>query len=447
MSPIPSIPEQVRAYARAKKLWSPGDKLLVACSGGGDSVALLLILQELAPTEGLELSAAHLHHGLRGKDADADAHFVMELCRQSGIPCTVGSCDVRAVAKERKVGLYEAGRTLRRAFLLDTAREVGANRIAVGHTRDDRAETLLINLLRGTGLRGLTSMRPRQGRFIRPLLGIGRNALRDYLRERGQSWREDSSNIAGGVRARLRNEVFPLMDAIGRTDSAAMLGRVAEILAREEDLLHALGRYWAKQLASDAGIVVEGLVKLPVDLARRVVVDTFGRQGLSEERWLALWEWMQSGAIGQIEISNNRTFMAELGVLRLLTEDALEIPAWEPATLTVPGRLELPQFGTTLVACAVDEVPTGADAIYGAVPVPEHLVVRSRQPGDRIKLPGGTKKLQDLFVDAKIPRRQRDRIPLVMLGDEVLWAVGVAKAVGNSDKSGADWAVYKNPQR
>ncbi len=448
MSQIPTLTEQVRAYARAKKLWSPGDKLLLACSGGGDSVALLLILQELAETEGLELHAAHLHHGLRGNDADEDARFVEELCLRLGISFRLGRCDVRGEAKARKVGLYEAGRTLRRAFLLDTSQEVGATQIAVGHTLDDRAETLLINLLRGTGLRGLTAMRPRQGKFIRPLLGLGRKALRDYLREREQPWREDSSNIAGGVRARLRNEVFPLLGEIGRTDAAAMLGRAAGILAREEDMLHALGAFWARQLATGDGIDLGGLVKLPADLARRVVVDAFGRQGLTEERWEALWEWVKSGATGRIEISDSRSFVAERGVLKLLEEVELDAPGLETGILTVPGRLELPQLGMALVACLPEEVPAGADAIYGVEPVPEHLIVRSRQPGDRIRLPGGSKKLQDMFVDAKIPRRRRDLIPLVVLGDEVLWAVGVAKATGYGSKTGGQWAVYlqSNPR-
>ena len=438
----PSIVEQVRAYAQLKKLWSPGDKVLVACSGGGDSVALLLILSELAPTEGLELSAAHLHHGLRGEEADGDARFMEELCRQLGIPCAVGRCDVRKVAMERKVGLYEAGHELRRAFLLETAQEAGAIRIALGHTLDDRAETLLINLLRGTGLRGLASMRPRQGKFIRPLLGLGRKALREYLTEFGQSWREDSANISGGVRARLRNEVFPLLDEIGKTDSAAILGRAAGILAREEDMLHALGSFWAKQLATDDGIDLGGLVKLPADLARRVVVAQFGRQGLTEERWEALWEWIKSDAHGRIEISDNRSFVAERGVLQLLGEEELKITGLQPGILTVPGRLELPQVGITLVACRPEEVPAGADAIYGGEPLPESLVVRLRQPGDRIKLPGGTKKVQDLFVDVKIPRRERDRIPLVVLNDMVLWAIEVAKAVGCTNNSNASWSIY-----
>jgi len=442
MSRIPTIVEQVRAYTQAKRLWSPGDKVLVACSGGGDSVALLLILHELAPTEGLELSGGHLHHGLRGKEADEDARFVQELSRTLSLPCTVGHCDVRRVAKERKVGLYEAGRELRRTFLLDTAQEVGANRIALGHTLDDRAETLLINLLRGTGLRGLTSMHPRQGKFIRPLLGLGRKALREYLQERGQVWREDSSNIAGGVRARLRNEIFPLLDAIGKTNSVVMLGRAAEILSREEDLLHTLGRFWAKHLTTEGGVELAGLRKLPADLARRVVVTAFGRRGLSEERWVALWEWLQSGGAGHIEINENRSFIVERGVLRLISEEELEAPVLEPGILTIPGRLELPQLGMALVACLPDEVPTGADAIYSAESVPKRLIIRARQPGDSIRLPGGSRKLQDLFVDAKIPRRQRDLIPLVLLGDEVLWAVGVAKAAAHMNCVGGKWALY-----
>jgi tRNA(Ile)-lysidine synthase len=442
MSQIPTLPEHVRAYARAKKLWQPGDKVLLACSGGGDSVALLLILHELASVEGLELHAAHLHHGLRGNDADEDARFVEELCRRLGIQLTLGRCDVRGEARARKVGLYESGRELRRTFLLDTAQEIGATHIAVGHTLDDRAETLLINLLRGTGLRGLTSMRPRQGQFIRPLLGLERRALRDILQERGQEWREDSSNLAGGVRARLRNEVFPLLDDIGKTDAAAMLGRAAGILAREEDMLHALGHFWAKQLANDEGIELAGLRKLPADLARRVVVEAFGRQGLSEERWEAVWEWIKSGAKGHIEVSNSRSFVAERGVLKLLGEDELAMPALETVILTVPGRLDLPQLGMALVACMPDEVPAGADTIYGVEPIPECLTVRSRQPGDRIKLPGGTKKVQNLFVDAKIPRRQRNLIPLVVMGDMVLWAVGVDKAAEFELEINKQWAVY-----
>ncbi|HTR97285.1 MAG TPA: tRNA lysidine(34) synthetase TilS [Candidatus Acidoferrales bacterium] len=189
-----------------------GSRLLVAVSGGADSSALLVALASVAPELGLELAAAHLHHGLRGADADGDRDHVRALCAKLGVPLVDARCDARA--RMRAAGLSgEAGlRTLRRRFLLSAARRTGADAIATAHTADDQLETVLMRLARGTGLAGLGGMRPRHGRWLKPLLGATRLEIERDLGAAGLAWREDASNAAPDrFRNRIRHDVVPAL--------------------------------------------------------------------------------------------------------------------------------------------------------------------------------------------------------------------------------------------
>ena len=217
----------------------PGESLVVGLSGGGDSVALLDALVTLQASRGLRAIAAHLDHGLR-PDSAADAEFCRSLCQELDVTFRSGAADVQARAARERGGIEQAARRERYAFLNSVRRETGATAIAVAHTRDDQAETLLLRLLRGAGATGLGGMRSRRGRIVRPLLGVSRDEVRAHLRARGLAWREDPTNSdLKRVRNRIRHELVPYLEARFNPSLRQGLARTAGLLADEAAHLQA----------------------------------------------------------------------------------------------------------------------------------------------------------------------------------------------------------------
>jgi tRNA(Ile)-lysidine synthase len=226
--------QQVRRTIRRHDLCPPGTRLLVALSGGSDSVALTFILRELAVHGEFEVAGlAHFNHRLRPA-ADRDEHFCRALADRIGLTIVVGGADVREFAANERLGIEDAARRARYAFLHRAAGDLGADRVAVGHTRDDQAETFILKLIRGAGLSGLGGIYPRRGALVRPLLDASRSELQDYLRGRGEPWVEDESNAAlTNARSRVRHRVIPELDAAYGGPTSAAVARAAG-LARDD---------------------------------------------------------------------------------------------------------------------------------------------------------------------------------------------------------------------
>jgi tRNA(Ile)-lysidine synthase len=251
--------------------------VVVGLSGGGDSVALLDAMVTLQERGGVRVIAAHLDHGLRPDSAD-DAAFCRSLCERLGVTFRSAVADVRARAASERGGIEQAARSARYEFLRAVRRETGAAAIAVAHTRDDQAETLLLRLLRGAGATGLGGMRPRRGRIVRPLLGISRAEVRAHLRERGLAWREDPTNTdLKRVRNRIRHELLPYLEA--RFNPAlreGLLADEAEHLRAEADaLLDVIGHAEGDALVIDR----MALGQAPAPVARVAVRQALGRAG------------------------------------------------------------------------------------------------------------------------------------------------------------------------
>ncbi len=228
------LEQRVLANIRRRKMLNPGDRAGVAVSGGADSVGLLRLLASLRSRLGITLLAVHFNHRLRGAESDADAEFVVELARGLGVECVIERGDVLAAASKNKWNLEDAGRRMRYAFFERLVAEGKASRVAVAHTEDDQAETVLAHLLRGTGPTGLAGIHPEMGSIVRPLLGERRQALRQYLQKIGQRWREDSTNLdIRRVRARVRERLLPMLERDFTNRVTNRLAALAE-LAREE---------------------------------------------------------------------------------------------------------------------------------------------------------------------------------------------------------------------
>jgi tRNA(Ile)-lysidine synthase len=283
-----SVLQQVRRSIRRHDLCPPGTGVLVGLSGGSDSVALALILNELAPNAGFSVhGVAHFNHQLR-PTADRDEAFCRAFAERHGLRIVVDRVDVQAYAAEQGLSIEDAARRARYAFLHRAAADAGAARIAVGHTRDDQAETFLMKLIRGAGLNGLAGIYPRRGALIRPLLDIPRADLRAFLDARGEAWVEDESNeVLDNPRNRVRHRVMPELDAAYGGTTAGSIARAAGLVRDDGEWLNEVGeRRFAELVVSELdGVAFDATVLLaePAPIRRRILLKGLRDQAESRE--------------------------------------------------------------------------------------------------------------------------------------------------------------------
>lgn len=400
---------------------APSESLVVALSGGPDSVALLDCLASLQPVFGLRLVAAHLDHGLR-VESPGDAAFCARLCARLGVPFETERVDL--AAGPRGEGLEALARRARRAFLKRVARRHGARLVALGHTRDDQAETLLLSLLRGAGRSGLCAMRVRRGGLFRPLLAASRAEVLEHLAARGLEARHDASNDDPRFRRnRVRHELLPLMEARLNGRARAALARTAGLLADEERLLEGRARRLvvaALEPSTDGlDLRLAPLRRAPLALLRRALRRALrlagGLRGVSAVHLERLARLTRAAAPSgrRIELPGGRVASFRFDRLHVGPRQATLRPFARP--LPVPGQVELPD-GRTLAAWPGE----------GSADRPGALVVRTRRPGDR--LAGRGRSLKRLLAEARVPAELRDGWPVVAQGDAVVWVPGLAEA-------------------
>lgn len=409
--------EHAEALIREYDMLPPGCKVLCAVSGGADSVCLL---HWLSRRKDISLIAAHFNHQLRGEESDRDQQFVRELCEKWHIPCKISHGDVAAEAKARKQGIEETARRLRYDFLFKTAEEIGASRIVTAHNADDNLETLLLNLTRGAGLQGLTGIPPRQGILVRPLLPTTRREIGEYLRSHGLSHVEDSTNLDETYsRNKMRRQVLPLLEEFNpalRENSIDTL----RYLRADNDYLNALAADLSKKAVVEPGTVSLPAVfvaGVPGPVAIRVVRQLLAMtaQGSTDctaahlEGLVALCRGDDPSAV--LHLPHGLTARREYEKL-VITDLPITPPPLEAIRLH-EGENPVPGTDWTVVL----EGP----------PWPG-LVVRPRQTGDEITLPGRPRRsLKKLFIDKKVPRWDRDTIPVVADDDGVLAVAGLGE--------------------
>lgn len=405
----------------------PADTVLAAFSGGADSTALLLLLRA-AHEEGriAGVRAAHLNHGLRGAEADADEAFCRDFCRDRGIPFRAGHADVHAYAKEHKLSEETAAREVRYAFLNECADACGASCIAVAHHRDDQAETVIMHLLRGSGTDGLCGMRPRTGRIVRPLLDTGRDEIERYLAENGIPYRTDSTNASPDMaRNRVRLELMPLLRSLNPM-AAAHIASAAELVRTDADELNAQARTALAGAALPGGGTDRAkLGELPAAIrkrALRLLLDgnvAGGLERVDAERLDGLLT-AQSGTA--IELRGGKSAFVQGNGLYIdypRKERAFTVAAVIPGVTCFQG-------GSFLAEERPFRMPLNASEAYvDADRLPEGAAVRTRLPGDRFHPLGapGERLLSDVMTDRKIPAGEKD-LPLLACEGEILWMPG-----------------------
>lgn len=407
-----------------------GAGALVGLSGGADSVALLTALKMLAPSHGWRIAAAHFNHRIRGEAADRDEAFCAELCENNGLPFYCASEDIPAIAEAEGISVETAGRLRRYAFLEQTRESLGLDAIAVAHHMDDNAESVLMHLLRGSGLAGLTGIKPKRGNIIRPLLNVRRSQIESFLDEMGILFCTDETNLLpDGTRNRIRLDVIPYLERHVNSALVPTLCSAAELLSQDEEYLSGIAADALETARSGDGYLRKKLDALPAPVKTRAL-----RMALAE-----------AGAEVDIERVHIDA-VAEL--LRGRTGTGLDLPharVYNSYELVVfkgaEGRAD--SFETELITEGVTETPFGrftAETVSGRAgffkssetgfldldKISLPLTVRTRRSGDRFYPVGapGRRKLKDYFIDKKVDRRLRDSTPIVACGDEALFIPG-----------------------
>lgn len=440
----PPLLHRLVRTVRSRGLFEPGHHILAAVSGGPDSVALLSLLHHLAPFWRLTLTVAHINYGLRGEESEGDEQFVVDLCRRLDVPLVTRRADVRT--GDRSGSVQAAAREVRYRALREIAGKVHADRIALGHTADDQAETVLLWLLRGAGLTGLAGMPAvRDGVIVRPLYDCTRSEVLTYLTQAGREFREDSTNGRPiYARNRIRHEVLPVITRVA-PGAVAALCRSAELCREDDRFLDAhlalLCEGSLRREPDGSWVVAREFVRqLPLALQRRVIRELFRRGDLSGRAPSvrvvdeALHAVMACGHRQSVRTSAR--FQVTEQVVRCLPSGHMvggTADRWAPMPLPVPSRIRWPGTGQTI---AVERLslngqsrPTSGPlrVLVDAGRVSQPLVVRSWQAGDRFQplgMKSRSKKLQDYFVDLKVPMTARRRIPVVASPEGIVWIVG-----------------------
>jgi tRNA(Ile)-lysidine synthase len=443
-----SLPARAAEYIRKNSLISNRDHVLAAVSGGPDSVALLSILVNLKDTLGIErITVIHFDHRLRGDESDGDREFVRALARSAGLDFRCGAGDVRAFARSRKISVEMAARECRRSFFTGTAAEIKAWKIALGHTADDQAEEVILRILRGTGPAGIQGMSPAtvEG-IIRPLLFATRDAVLEYLQERGMEYRNDSTNFAPSCQRNfLRLKVFPLLREAFHPQIAQTIARCAN-LAREEE------SWWASQTQTLWGDIClelsEGrcvldfarMQQLYPALARRMLRLAIERvkgnlSGVGLIHLEPLTELISSGKTGKsiripggIEATRDGAKL----LIRSKTCTAREDRFDDVLDVYEPGNYLFGKFGFEFSSCDQTKTCCGPDSGADCVRMDSDklkwpMMLRYRRAGDRFRPLGmtGSKKLQDFFTDCMVPREERQKVPLLCDSEKICWVVGM----------------------
>jgi len=422
-----------------------GEKVVVGVSGGPDSMALLSVLHQMQENYDLQLLVAHLNHGFRGKEAERDAQFVRDRAQGFGLPCEIKTVDVPSFKKRSTLSSQEAARVVRYQFLEDVRKRFHASKIALGHTADDQAETLMMWLLRGTGLKGLGGMPPvRGGIIIRPLIETTREEIETFLEEKSIPFVVDSSNLNPDyVRNKLREQLFPLLKEDYNPQLVKRLTQTAEIVRLDNEYLEKKAQEKLERIivscdSTSAVIDSVGLLALPVALQVRCLRSLLEKikgnlKRISSTHLNAILKIVSRDKPYKVlQLPDGISVEKSYQRLELTRHRSDPLP-FHYCFTTIPDRVMIEEIGRELNFTFIegnghDEVVHNARvACLDAEKVLMPLTIRNVKPGDRFQPLGmqGEKKIKDFFIDEKVPLTERKRIPLVLCKEAVVWVGGM----------------------
>jgi len=442
MELLKKVQETIKKYSMLSK----GDNVLIGLSGGPDSVCLTVILDKLRDNFNLSLCAVYVDHGLRPEEAKKEQVFCKSLCDKLGIEFYVKYVNVRAYAEQRRLNLQEAARELRYQAFEEVSKEINATRIALAHNADDQAETVLMRLLRGAGSKGLSGIPPVRGRIVRPLIEIERKEIEEFLIQDAKlqslnsrlPFMIDSSNLKTDY---FRNWLrLKILSQLKKENPSLVysIGRSAEILRDEDAYLENIVTKTLKGLISRKNGTSIELSLSPLKNMEKAILRRVLRKAIKEVKGTEkgidfihiedMINLIKSGKSGDtLNLLNKLRAIKGYSTLILTSDIPLEL---KTRILNVPGEVFIEEKSIILkaeISDTVENVINGKDTAafdYETLTLP--LIVRRREKGDYF-YPSGfgrKKKLQDFFVDNKIPREERDTIPIVVSGEDIIWIVG-----------------------
>lgn len=443
--PVKQVLDTVASTIREYNMIEPGHTVICAVSGGPDSMCLLDSLYLLSEGLGFSLFVAHLHHHMRGEQADKDAQLVVDFARSRGIPVEVGHAEVFKLAETLQIGVEEAGRIARYDFFFELMEKTGAHRIALGHNMNDQAETVIMRLLRGAGTRGLAGIPPVNGPVIRPIIQVPRDLIEQYCRKRNLPVITDVYNYdLKYTRNLVRYKILPELAEIVNPSLVETLAETARVLRWDADLLEAQAEAAFRSVSMKEGRVTlvseEGLQQLPKAIGSRVLEKAWREctgktDSLEVSHILRLLQDEQDTVSlpGKVTAHRHR---GHIGFYPMPPED-LDIP------IQIPGRTFVPELGITVKTRVFDNPGAGyckhrfaqqksffmlelkAWADYNKCE--GELRLRTRRPGDKfapLGMQGSKKRVKDLLISMRVPRYYRSFVPIFVSGDKIVWVGG-----------------------
>jgi tRNA(Ile)-lysidine synthase len=423
---------KIKQWINRNDILDEGDKVLVACSGGPDSLALVHLLYRLKDEYSLALAVAHVNHMFRGAESDAEEAFVVDFCRCMNLPCYHAAIDVPAYIETSGRSPQDAARVKRYHYLRQVAETIGGAKIATGHHRDDQAETILLHMFRGAGSAGLSGMKAKGDGIIRPVLDVTRQELESYCQEHGLHPQIDSSNLKNNyLRNYLRRELMPLLEKRFNTNLTETLCRTATLIGDEHEFIthHAIDLWPTVVEEANQRIILDcqRLCSLHIAMQReifRMAIEK--KQGSLKgitffhvERLLELAEDKNVGSIVELPGGLGARKGYDVIILEALPVQVTPSGIAPPGILLmIPGVTYIEPLGLMVMATLSDVRPQQVQeesVVFDWQRLTPPLSVRTRQDGDRFRPYGlaGSKKLKDFFIDAKVPREKRDYIPIV----------------------------------
>lgn len=429
--------EKVKATISKHSMLSSGETVLIGLSGGPDSVCLLTVLHKLKDEFRLKLHAVYVDHGLRPAETPDEIEFCRKLCEGLSVPFVVRSIDVKTYAKEQGMNKQEAARELRYKAFDEVFAEIRADRLALGHTADDQIETFFMRFFRGSGPRGLSGIPPVRARIIRPLIELYRSDIEKFLDEERTNYMIDSSNLKEDyLRNKLRLLVIPEIKKMN-PGIVQTVSRTMDVLREEEKYFDLIVTMTLMKLISRKTDLRIELFLAPLEAMDKVILRRVLRRAVEETKGLRGVEFIHiEDIIGLIKKGRHgdRLYLPK-GLRVIKTYSTLVITSEVPQRLevfilTVPGEVVLKEIKSTVKASLEEKVDSFGDgktmAVFDADKTGTSLTVRPREKGDFFYPMGfgRRKKLQDFFVDEKVPRDERDAIPIIVSGSDIVWVAG-----------------------
>ncbi|MBC8015644.1 MAG: tRNA lysidine(34) synthetase TilS [Sporomusaceae bacterium] len=430
---------KVRGWIERHKMLASSDKILVACSGGPDSLALLHIFDTIRLEYNISVFAAHVDHMFRGLESAQEAEFVVNFCKERNIICYHTAIDVPKFILETKLSTQEAARAVRYQYLRSIAEELGGAKIATGHHRDDQAETVLIHILRGAGSAGIRGIQPVNGGIIRPLLSVSRTEIAEYCAAHHLEPRFDSSNLKTNyLRNRIRITLLPELEKQYNAAIKDALCRTAVIVGDEHDFIQMTAQNMWPQVTVDQDdkLFIDTKKMQPIHIAVKREIFRIAIEkkrgcltGVSFDHVESLLELLANGRVGSIiDLPGGLVSRKSYDGIQLGLESAAPLPkaGFLGQVLTVPGSTHIAELGIIITTEVTDELDSSGGAVFDWLALSQPLFLRTRAPGDRFQPLGfhGSKKLKDFFIDAKVPREVRDHTPIICDRQGIIWVGG-----------------------